>query len=151
MNIFVSYSNANKKIVYKIADRLKVKHTIWIDRDYLKPGVKIDKEKANAIRNSNLFICFVSTEYCNSGACDEEFSLAKTLKKKMIPIMLEKEATNGFELTIVKLKRIDAFKPPNVFDPWSEDLYSKLLDRILDLTQGIDASVAKSLSNLVME
>jgi hypothetical protein len=36
MNIFVSYSNANKKIVYKIADRLKVKHTIWIDRDYLK-------------------------------------------------------------------------------------------------------------------
>ena len=105
----------------------------------------------NAIRNSNLFICFVSTEYCNSGACDEEFSLAKKLKKKMIPIMLTQEATNGFELTIVKLKRLDAFKPPNVFDPWSEDLYLKLLDRILDLTQGIDASVAKSLSNLVME
>ena len=150
-NIFISYSNADKKLVYKIADRIKEKHSVWIDRDYLKAGAKIDKEKANGVRNSSLFIFFVSKDYCNSNTCDEEFSLAKKLKKKMLAIMLEKEATNGFELTIVKLKRFDAFKPPNVFSPWSEDLYSKLLDNILDLTQEIVPPVAKNLSNLAIE
>ena len=132
-NIFLSYSHANKNIVWEIADRLKKIYSIWIDRDILKAGVRLDKEIADGIRNSSLFICFISKEYCNSDACDEEFSLAKSLKKPMLPVMFQREATNGLELTIAKLNTFYAFKPPNVFSPWSDDLFQKLLDNIVDL------------------
>ena len=58
----------------------------------------------------------------------------------MLPIMLEREATNGIELTIANMTTFYAFKTPNVFDPWSDALYQKLVNNILGLT-----AVVKSL------
>ena len=135
--LFLSYSHANSKIVHEIADKLKETYKIWIDSDVLKAGIRLDKEIANGIRESSLFICFISNEYCASDACNEEFALAKSLKKSILPVMLVREATNGIELTIAKLKTFYAFKAPNVFDPWSQDLYIKLLNSILDLTKDV--------------
>ena len=133
--LFLSYSHANSNIVHEIADKLKETYKIWIDRDVLKAGIRLDKEIANGIRASSLFICFISNEYCESDACNEEFALAKNLKKSILPVMLVRDATNGIELTIAGLNRFIAFKPPNVFNPWSEDLFKKLLSNILALTQ----------------
>ena len=53
----------------------------------------------------------------------------------MLPVMLKREASNGLELTIAKLNTFYAFKPPNVFNPWCEDLFLKLLNNIKDLIQ----------------
>jgi hypothetical protein len=78
-NIFISYAHANKEIVHKIADKLKANFNVWIDIDNLKGGDNIDKEIANGIRNSSLFICFISEQYCESNACNMEFGLAKRL------------------------------------------------------------------------
>ena len=137
-NIFLSYSRSNKNIVWKIADRLRDIYPIWIDRDRLTGGVRLDKAIADGVRSSILIICFISKAYCESDACNEEFALAKELKKKMLPVMLEREATNGIELTISKLNKFYAFKEKDVFNPWSEGLYQKLLNNILVLTQDGD-------------
>ncbi len=134
-NIFISYAHANKEIVHKIADKLKANFNVWIDIDNLKGGDNIDKEKANGIRNSSLFICFISEQYCESNACNMELRLADNLKKKILPVMLQREAKNGVELNIAKLITFYACKPPYVFDPWSEDLYQRLMQIIFDLAQ----------------
>ena len=148
--IFISYCHKNEKVVHKIADRLKEVYPIWIDRDSLIGGVKLDKEIAEGVENSILFLCFISKEYCNSEACNEEFSLAKKLKKKMLPVMLQREAKNGLKLTIARLNTFYMFKPPDVFDPWSQDLFQKLLNNILVLKQD-DVVLATNLNNLNLE
>ena len=132
-HIFLSYSHANKNIVHKIANRLKETQNIWIDIYNLKASDNLDREIANGIRDSSLFVCFISNEYCESDACVNEFTLAKKIKKTILPVMLQREATNGIELSISSLNTFYAFKPPNLFEPWSEDLYKKLLSNILEI------------------
>ena len=53
----------------------------------------------------------------------------------MLPIMLQRDSSNGIDLTLAKLTTFYAFKPPNVFDPWCEDLFQQLLNNIIDLIQ----------------
>ena len=145
LNIFLSYSHSNKNIVLEIADRLTSVLPIWIDRDYLKGGVDQAQEISNGINNTKLFIPFISDEYCKSDACREEFALAKINKKKMLPIMLVRKASNGIDLQIATLTLFLACKPPEVFDPWSGDLFEKLLNNILDLTKDGVASASNGL------
>ena len=64
--------------------------------------------------------------------------------------MLQREAKNGLELTIARLNTFYAFKPPDVFDPWSQDLFQKLLNNILVLKQD-DVVLATNLNNLNLE
>jgi hypothetical protein len=135
VTIFLSYSHTNRKIVWKIATRLKVIYPIWIDKYNLKAGDDQDKEISNGINNATLFIPFISDNYCDSEACREEFSLAKKRKKLMLPIMLQRDSSNGIDLTLAKLTTFYAFKTPNVFDPWCEDLFQQLLNNIIDLIQ----------------
>ena len=132
-NVFLSYSHSNENVVHNIANRLKEIYETWIDRDNLKGGDRLDKEIANGVKKCHVFICFISQQYCKSEACNEEFALAKKLKKVMLPVMLEREANNGIELTLSKLNMFYAFKYPDVFNPWSEDLYEKLLNNLTRL------------------
>jgi len=149
-NIFLSYSHSNKNIVWKIADRLQKIFTIWIDRDYLKGGKVQSKEISNGVNNATLFIPFISDEYCKSDSCGKEFALAKENKIIILPIMLLRKASNGIDYEIAGLTLFLACKPPEVFDPWSEDLFEKLLNNILDLTQDAVA-LASNFSDLNMK
>ena len=51
--------------------------------------------------------------------------------------MLQRDATNGIELTTALLNKFNAYKPPNVFEPWSEDRFQCLIKNIFDLTQEV--------------
>jgi hypothetical protein len=51
--------------------------------------------------------------------------------------MLQREAKKGIELIIGTLNTFYAFKTPDIFEPWSEDLYQRLRKNILDLTQEV--------------
>ena len=79
-HIFVSYCHKNKKVVHDVANRLKETYTIWLDDDNLKSGENKDEKIADGVRDSFLFICFISNFYCDSSACTDEFFLAKQKK-----------------------------------------------------------------------
>jgi hypothetical protein len=142
-NIFISYAHADKVIVLKIFDKLKENFTVWIDEVNLIGGDDLYEKIAGGLRNSSLFICFISEQYCVSNNCKREIALADNLKKKILPVMLQREAKNGIELYIATLNTFYAFKKPNVFDPWSEDLYQRLEENILDLTKEITFIIDK--------
>ena len=110
-------------------------HDVWIDTDHLIGGKVQSKEISFGINKAKLFLPFISDEYCNSEACAAELALAKDNKKIILPIMLVRKASNGIDYEIARLTTFYAFKPPETFDPWSEDLFKKLLNNILDLTQ----------------
>jgi hypothetical protein len=136
-NIFISYSHADKVIVHQIFDKLKANFTVWIDEVNLIGGDDLYEKIAGGLRNSSLFICFISEQYCVSNNCKREIALADNLNIKILPVMLQREAKNGIELYIATLNTFYAFKKPNVFDPWSEDLYQRLEENILDLTKEV--------------
>jgi hypothetical protein len=142
-NIFISYAHADKVIVLKIFDKLKENFTVWIDEVNLIGGDDLYEKIAGGLRNSSLFICFISEQYCVSNNCKREIALADNLKKKILPVMLQREAKNGIELYIATLNTFYAFKKPNVFDPWSEDLYQRLEENILDLTKEVTFIIDK--------
>ena len=47
-----------------------------------------------------------------------------------------KQTSGGIDYKISDLVTFYAFKPPDVFDPWSESRFQKLLENISELCQG---------------
>ena len=62
-------------------------------------------------------------------------------------ITLVRYGSNGIDLTISKRTTFYAFKPPNFFGPWCEDMYQKLLNSIFELTQE-NNSLANNFKNM---
>ena len=124
--LFISYCSKNKQIVLSIADELqKLKYDVWIDRD-LVPGIHLYTEIANGLNNSHIFICFISKDYCKSACCLKELSLAHDLRKRILPIMLERDVCNGVDLLVSNVNRFEAFKKDDKLEPWSQSNFEKL-------------------------
>jgi hypothetical protein len=88
-HLFISYCHKNKQIVHKVAEKLQQKYEIWIDLNFNNGNLY--REIANGIDESQIFVCFVSKEYCESETCCKEIQLAYDSKKIIMPIMLERE------------------------------------------------------------
>jgi hypothetical protein len=131
--IFISYAHENKNIVNLIVNKLKLKFSIWIDYEEISLGVDLNQKITDGIGNSDLVICFITKSYCNSKACKRECTLADNLNKKILPVILERPEISSIDFIISTLNKLYAFKPPNVFDPWSEDFYQRFEDQILCL------------------
>ena len=132
--IFISYCHKNAEAVRNIAEKIQKHYKIWIDINDLESGVDLKKQLADGLKSSDLFLCFISSSYCESTSCIQEFSFAESLHKSIFPVMLEKEASNGIDLSIANLNRFNAYKSPNTFEPWTQNsdaLYEKLLAEII--------------------
>jgi hypothetical protein len=127
--IFISYSHDDKEIVHKLAIKLKelIKEPIWIDIYGLRKGDNINKEIADAIANSSLFIPFISENYCRSEPCQMELEFAQIKKRKIIPIMLKREIENNqIEFIINRLNQFQAFKITDL-DNLFEAMYKHII------------------------
>ena len=153
--IFISYSHMNLYI-RDIARKLKEKFKIWIDLEFIKSGENQAAIIEAGILGSDLFVPFVSKDYCLSSSCIEEYELAKRSfnrekKPKILPVMIEDieqmENSNGMRLNVTPLNRFYAYKKPKTFNPWNEhskacnqnciighsdELYIDLVNKILD-------------------
>jgi hypothetical protein len=136
--IFVSYAHENKNNVNLIVNKLKLKFSVWIDYQELSPGVDLNQKITDGIRNSDLFICFITKSYCHSKACKRECTLADNLNKTILPVILERPEISSIDFIISTLNKLYAFKPPNVFDPWSDDFYQRFEDQIFYLISNND-------------
>lgn len=121
--IFISYSHKNLYI-RDIASKLKEKFQVWIDIDYLKGPENQDAIIESGILSSNLFVPFVSKDYCLSRSCVKEYELAERDKKMILPVMIENiekmENARGMRLKVTSLGRFYAYKQPKTFNPWNE-------------------------------
>ena len=142
-DVFISYNQkSSKDVVDKIAKRLEAseKFKIWIDHDLMSAGTELYKKMEEGLRQSEIVLCFITKEYCESENCRFELAFTIENKLKRIFIILEpniqKQNLNGVGILIAGSLRFNAYKPPNTFNPWSEDLYNKLVYSIKGLKSG---------------
>lgn len=92
--IMISYSHANNDFCDRILELLDQKtdlFDIWIDKRCCKSSDDVWESIAKGIKNAQLIICIISTEYLASKACRQEIIYAKDrLNKRFLPVYLEK-------------------------------------------------------------
>jgi len=89
---FFSYNWSIKDKVKQLSDNLEKQNiTVWRDEINLETNDKpLTSQLADAIKNSKIFICFVTINYCKSFNCNLEFEYANSLAKPMIVLMIER-------------------------------------------------------------
>jgi hypothetical protein len=92
--VMVSYSHANNDFCDRILELLDQKADlcdIWIEKRCCRSSADVWESIAKGIKNAQLIICIVSTEYLASKACRQEIIYAKDrLNKPFLPVYLEK-------------------------------------------------------------
>ena len=91
-DVFFSYNWSIKEKVKELNDNLEKKNiTVWRDEINLETNDKpLTSQLADAIKNSKIFICFITNNYCKSFNCNLEFEYANSLAKPMIVLMIER-------------------------------------------------------------
>jgi hypothetical protein len=90
-DVFISYNCKIKKHVQKLNDILKSQnYKVWLDeKDLNASNNPLTAELALAIKNSKVFLCCVTRDYCQSYNCNLEIEYASAKKKHIIALMIE--------------------------------------------------------------
>lgn len=92
-DVFVSYRRKNVEFAKQIVQSLNADgREVWIDWEDIPPGsTSFSDDIKRGLEGADAFICILSPDYMQSTYCvDLEMGYAIQLKKKIIPIVLEK-------------------------------------------------------------
>ncbi len=109
-DVFISYSRKDTKTVMIIVELLKAKGiNVWIDYDGIYTGDAFKRTIVSAIKESKEFIFFSSEASNQSEWTTKEVGVAVALKKKIIPIKLDKsEYSSDILFDLVNLDFLEA-------------------------------------------
>ncbi len=97
--IFILYSHKDKEFVDKLkSDLRKFRYIAMIDTDVLKVGDKIGEVIANTIKKSDIILYVLSKNSLQSDFVKSEFEKVIESKKKILPLLTDKEAKVPKEL-----------------------------------------------------
>ncbi|CAK8688373.1 unnamed protein product [Clavelina lepadiformis] len=87
----ISYNwSDSKELAHKTNDRLSdAGYQVWIDKEQMKGDMY--EMMGRAVNNAHVVLMFTSSNYERSANCQSEANYAKDLKKKIIPIRVQKE------------------------------------------------------------
>ena len=91
MKLFISYASADRARCRQIVELLSLAHEPWFDRR-ITLGIEWPKEIASRITESDAVVWLISAESLASPNCQEEIELARTLRKPILPLLLESSA-----------------------------------------------------------
>jgi hypothetical protein len=128
--IFISYHHSSKELVRKFVDKLKKEgyRNIWFDETEIHPGDVLSKKMEQGIRDSSIFISFISNNYIWSKNCRKEFFYAEHKNKKCFYLItegLDLTENTGFDfhlnnddlrLDLHKIKKSDDEKIDKIFN-----------------------------------
>ena len=105
--IFISYSHRDGERVRPIFERLFCEgFNIWYD-DGIDVGTEFPEVIAEHIKNCSEYIYFISNNSVNSDFCRNELTVARSKKKRILPVYLEDtEIPDGLELQIANYQKI---------------------------------------------
>lgn len=90
-DVFLSYNWLIKKQVEMLDNELmSMGLKTWRDdSDLFMSNVPLSAQLSTAIDESKIFVCFITTGYCKSKFCNQEFEFANRSNKCMIVLMIE--------------------------------------------------------------
>ncbi|XP_071820791.1 uncharacterized protein [Apostichopus japonicus] len=90
--LFISFSSKIKERVTELVERIESlvgDGSCWMYTTRNKPGESLPQEIVDAINKADIMLCMINQDYIDSEPCEEEFLLAKKLKKQIILLHLE--------------------------------------------------------------
>jgi hypothetical protein len=88
---FISYNWGIKEGVAKLHDKLEeVGLRVWRDKNLVQGSTSLFEQLGKKIKQSKLFLCFLTKDYLASDNCRKEFNYAVKLKKTIIYLMIER-------------------------------------------------------------
>lgn len=89
--VFISYQHDDAEQVFRIVRIMEkdIGLDVWIDRERIFVGQKFAALIESAIDDADCYIMMVSRRWYASDYCNDEFDVARMLKKKIFPIYLE--------------------------------------------------------------
>ena len=90
-DVFISYNWGIKTQVRQLYEVLRsLNYKVWLDERELNAGsCPLTSELALAIKNSKVFLCCITRDYCQSYNCNLEIEYASAKKKQIIALMIE--------------------------------------------------------------
>ena len=141
--LFLSYNHKSKNIVENIHSKLKEKgYKIWIDYEQMITGDFLADKMTEGILRSELFLAFISEDYCKSKNCKRELKFADEKQKNIIYVVLQDLKTQQYEnnndiqstfFLISDRLRFNAYKKDKTFVPWNEQLFFELENQINEI------------------
>ena len=94
-DVFISYSWGIKEDVEKFHEKLEANNfRVWRDK-FLKQGHEsLFGQLGKKIKESTVFLCFLTKDYVKSDNCRKELNYAVKLKKTIIYLMIEKMSSD---------------------------------------------------------
>ncbi|CAF2056236.1 unnamed protein product [Rotaria magnacalcarata] len=132
--VMLSYSHTNSSFCDKILELLDQKADlldIWIDKRFCKSSGDVWESIARGIKNSDLIICIVSSEYLASKACRQEVIYAKDrLNKRFLPVYLGRpEISEWLDIRLAEYKYV---RFQNTHLPLKEDKVEEFLSTVIE-------------------
>jgi hypothetical protein len=141
MNVMLSYRSTESDFVDKFAEPFRrlagAGTSLWIDREGIKPGQKWRDELLAALRSCDACIPVLSPSYLQSEHCRMEVFIARSLGKKIFPMMVgdsfaairEHEETKGLEdIFMILWHQLSAVGLPIT----EEEAMRRIVDAVLD-------------------
>jgi hypothetical protein len=94
VDVFISYSWGQKKLVKKLRDFLELHHIrCWMDERRMKGGDELFGSIDQGITGCRVFLACMSNSYVASENCNREILLAAGRRKLIVPVLIEKPDT----------------------------------------------------------
>ena len=87
--IMISYQWDSQKDVLRIKETLdKLGYKVWMDIDQMRGNIY--QKMSEGVENSDVIVVCMSAKYQTSECCNRELQYAQDMRKKIIPIKIEK-------------------------------------------------------------
>lgn len=104
----LSYASADSERVFALRDALGTESVaIWMDRSDILPGTDWQKSIKSAIRGCEVLLVVVTHASIVSREVQAEWSLAISLGKRIIPVIIENDVEIPFRLATLQFVRLD--------------------------------------------
>ena len=123
-DVFISYNWGIKKEVEEFHKKLEaVGIKAWRDINLQANNQNITSQLAKQIKNSRIFLCFLTKAYSDSDMCRKEIVYADKLRKTIIFLMIERMTVNEMheDISFIMGNKVytQCYKKPNSW--WIDD------------------------------
>src|SRR5215471_2954474 len=105
----LSYASVDADRVLGLRDSLAARGVhVWMDRTDILPGANWQKSIESAIRECAVLLVVISHGSASSSEVEAEWTLALSLGKKVIPVVVDSDVEIPFRLATLQYLRVDA-------------------------------------------
>ncbi|XP_021373485.1 uncharacterized protein LOC110463308 isoform X2 [Mizuhopecten yessoensis] len=135
-DVFLSYQWGKQKEVKQLYKRLcELGLTCWMDIYQMGGGDSLYEKIDRGVRGCKIVLTCVTTKYAVSANCRREVSLADSLKRPVVPLLLEKmdwPPSGPMSMVFTQLLFINFYRDEKVQMTWTGDKFDELLAKITE-------------------